>query len=217
MKESPLLSESSRTEKTDDCNTPSLVDYETWSKMEFEQGFLQLRDRDERIIDLTKFYITMILSSGSIAIALLSLKDLVYRYFLVGLLLIMSCVVGEMLVILITAFRSYFVICARQLNAIRGTYTRGIPTSEKGCIVQPTDPSYPPMFNKNSAHFIVILLMTFINAALGVLGIMGLISISPKYIQDRQVSISFIAFVGIFLGTIIYVKWQLQRGDRNAQ
>lgn len=126
MKESPLLSESSRTEKTDDCNTPSLVDYETWLKMEFEQGFLQLRDRDERIIDLTKFYITMILSSGSIAIALLSLKDLVYRYFLVGLLLIMSCVVGEMLVILITAFRSYFVICARQLNAIRGTYTRSL-------------------------------------------------------------------------------------------
>lgn len=192
------------------------LDYEAWLRMEFEQGFIHLRDRDEKMVELTKLYITTVLGSGSIAIALLGWENLSFRLPLVGMLLMASCVLGEMILLSLAAFRTYFVTCARQINAIRRVYSGSIPQGNIECIVQPTDPAYPPMFHATSAHFMVILLMAFLNATLALLGTLGLTSAS-SYLGNYRLVFSAVISITFFILNLVYITRKLRKGDSHAE
>lgn len=48
---------------------------ESWLKTEFEQSFQQMRDRDARIIEIVKFYATVVLGVATAIVALMGLKE----------------------------------------------------------------------------------------------------------------------------------------------
>jgi len=192
------------------------MDCESWLKAEFEQNFLQLRNRDDKIIGLTKFYVTAILSVGSAAIALMGLSNLKHPHIWLGFLLFGTCIVGEILFVWMIAFRKYFVNCARQLNAIRRLYYEFIPVSERYCIVQPIDPSFPPLLNRGSAHIIVMLLMSFLNAIVAALSAYGLTLKMTALTDWQRILICFIGLFVIILVNEVYMRKSLREGDRNV-
>lgn len=158
---------------------------------------------------------TTILSVGSVAIALMGLSNLKHLYIWLSLLLFGTCIVGEILLVWMIAFRKYFVNCARQLNAIRRLYYECIPASERYSIVQPIDPLFPPLLNRSSAHIIVMLLMSFLNAILAALSAYGL-TLKIVLADWQRILVCFIGFSAIILVNEIYMRKSLREGDRNV-
>ena len=143
-----------------------------WLKMEFEQNFIQLRDRDQRLAELLKFHAGLVCSVGTAAVALLGLKGFGQRVELIGMLLVGTGVVGTAVLLCMVAFRRYFVQSARQINAIRQ-----FAASEMGedlarrVLVLSTSPDQPRYWNARSAHTAVLALVAFLNAALSGVGV----------------------------------------------
>jgi len=74
---------------------------------------------------------------------------------------------GEILLVWLVAFRRYFVLAARQLNAIRKHATSCLsPEGKHELVIQSTDPGYPPYWHASSAHAIILVLVSLLNAAL---------------------------------------------------
>ena len=147
-----------------------------WVKAEFDQSYEHLRDRDERIIDLTKFYATLVCSIGAACGGLLSLTTLPHPYGVVGIVLLAAALMGGLVLIWLVAFRRYFVDTARQLNALRGVYTRGIGEPMRGqAVVHRTDGSHPPYWRVSSAHVAALLLVALINSCLAALAVAAIV------------------------------------------
>lgn len=194
-----------------DSNNQTSPDYQPWLKSEFEQNFLQLRSIDDKILGLIKFYVTMIVGLGSAAIAIMGLENLEDPYLLVGLLLLGTSVAGGILLVWMITLRGYFVTCARQLNAIRSLYSEYLPTDKKKHIVQPTDSSYPPLLHKTSSHYVVMVLMIFLNSILALLGTLGLMSCETTIKLWQKAAISATVFVSFILFSLLYVQKKLNK------
>lgn len=150
--------------------------FDAWLRLEFEQNFLHLRDRDEKVLGLVKTYVTLMLGIASVSVTLLGLQRLNDPWPLVGWLLVLASCVGEMLLLWIVAYRGYFVTCARQLNAIRLYYGAAAPANTQSLFIQPLDPRYPPYFHWRSAYAMVFTFMSVVNAAMlgmGAWGVLG--------------------------------------------
>ncbi|GEM_PF-6217856 len=161
MTERGQLTEIGKTEVEDQTNK--------WLLLEFQENFIQLRDRDEHILGMTKFFATLILSVATVIVSLLGLKNFVVSPRWIGLLMITTAVVGEILFLWMVTFRSYFVVSAQQLNAIRQHFVRRMPEELRWVAVQPTSPLYPSVFRWGSSvtaiwTLIVFLVMSLLGA-----------------------------------------------------
>jgi hypothetical protein len=203
-------------ENRNDDNTRHLtLNHESWLKTEFQKNFNHLRDRDSKIIEIVKFYVTVVLGVATASIALMGLKDLSNAFALVGLLLIATCVVGEICLLWIIAFRRYFVTCARQINAIRHLYVENSPPQYRESILQPTDPSLPPMLHTGSAQIIVMIIIIFINAILFALGVLGVTSYMAQIKSEHRILVSVFAFLSIAGLNTIYMRKKLKENKND--
>ena len=176
------------------------IDVDSWLRTEFEQNFIQMRDRDDKIINITKFYITLIAGIISACVALLGLKKLTSPYYWVGLLLIFTSIIGELIFFWIIVFRKYFVKCARQVNSLRGFYSEKLAKYiKKDIIINPTDASYPKLINKKSSHTIIFTIMTFVNSSLIAVGIWGVMSKFISIKNTHKIAISSLSFLIIVI------------------
>lgn len=172
-------------------------EYESWLKLEYEQNFLQLRDRDEKILDLTKFYITVTLGAAGLTATLLGLKEVEVSFLAIGFLLLGTLIAGEIILIWMTAYRRYFVTCANQINAIRKFYSDKIPVENRRVIIQPIDPSYPPLLHKGSSQMLMIYLTSFINAFIASIAAYFIVHNLPSEIAKILIStFSFFFLIG---------------------
>jgi hypothetical protein len=187
---------------------------ESWLKVEFEQNFIQLRDRDDKILGLTKFYVSAMLGVGSVAIGLLGLEKLGHPYTLVGMLLLGACILGEMFFVWMVAFRGYFVECARQINAIRRAYRDSLPAGLSWCVLQPTDPAVPRTLNRRSGHIVVMALMSFVNACLAGIGLFGVTAATKILTARERVGTSAAAFLLVLVVNEAYVRTRFARKIR---
>jgi hypothetical protein len=158
MTEPSRLPEPDETEVSDETNK--------WLLLEFQENFAQLRDRDEHILGMTKFFATLILSVATIIVTLMGLRSLVVSPRWIGLLMMATAVVGEILFLWMLTFRKYFVVCARQLNAIRRLYVGRMPRELRWVAVQPTDIQYPSVFRWGSSVTAIWALMVALVASL---------------------------------------------------
>jgi phosphoglycolate phosphatase-like HAD superfamily hydrolase len=144
--------------------------------MEYEQNFIQLRDRDEQITGMTKFFATLMLSLGSVIVGLLGIRQLNAKVQLVGMLLLATALVGEILFFWLVSFREYFVVCARQLNSLRRRYVELLPADSRVVAVQPTDPRYPKVLHWGSAQmwiWLFMLVLILLSAGAGTILLFG--------------------------------------------
>ncbi len=146
-----------------------------WLRLEFRENFTQLRDRDAQIMGMTKFLATLILSVATVVVGLLGLEQFTGQAKWIGLLLIAASVVGEILFLWIATFREYFVVCARQLNAIRSWYVRRLPLGEQRVAVQPIDSRFPRVFNPRSAQTAIWTMILVLVATTGSIGVASLL------------------------------------------
>jgi phosphoglycolate phosphatase-like HAD superfamily hydrolase len=153
-------------------------DVREFMRMEFQQNFEQLRDRDQHIIGMTKFFATLFLSVATVASGLLGLSifSASQKWSAVGVLLLVTCCIGEMLFLWLVTFREYFVVCARQLNAIRHWYVSQLPLSQRDVAVQPVDCELPQVIHLKSAQFYVWLISLALILTCSTLGMIFLMS-----------------------------------------
>ena len=65
-----------------------------WLRTEFEQNFVHLRDRDARMMELTKFHVGLVCSVLTACVALGGLPTLGHKVPLIGGLCVATSVVG---------------------------------------------------------------------------------------------------------------------------
>lgn len=189
-----------------ETSQPSVVGND-WLRLEFEQNFEHLRDRDEKILSLVKFYTTTVLGVGSVAVALFGLKNLPSPHVWIGTLLVMAAVLGELVFFLLTSLRSYFVTSARQLNAIRNHYAQHVA---REILIQPTDSSYPKRLRFGSAHMFVLAVVALTNAALLLLGAVGIsYSLIPGATLRERLVIAISMAVALLVGNCVFAGFSL--------
>jgi hypothetical protein len=106
------------------------------------------------------------LSVATVVVTLLGIKGIKVSPRWIGLLMVATSVVGEILFLWMVEFRTYFVTCARQLNAIRRRFLWRLPTSQHWVAVQPTELDQPPVFRWGSAVAAIWLLMVLLVVSL---------------------------------------------------
>jgi hypothetical protein len=84
----------------------------------------------------------------------------------IGVLMIATAVVGEILSLWMVTFRTYFVTCAQQLNAIRRLYVQRLPEEQRWVAVQPTRLQYPSAFRWGSSVTAIWTLMVVLVVSL---------------------------------------------------
>ena len=141
-------------------------EFKTWASLEFEQSYVQLRDRDQLILSVVKYYITFIAAIGTVSVSILGLKAFGDKNLLIGALMCGGGILGSILLAWLVALRKYFVSAAQQLNALRGYFVKSLTEDQKReIVVQGTDATYPPTWNASSSHIVVCLLVMIVNAA----------------------------------------------------
>jgi hypothetical protein len=158
MTEHGQLTETGKTEVSDPTDK--------WLLVEFQENFTQLRDRDEHILGMTKFFVTLILSVTTVVVTVMGLENFVVSPKWIGLLMIATAVAGEILFLWMVMFRTYFVTCAQQLNAIRRFFVERLPEEERWVAVQPTELQYPSVFRWGSSVTAIWALMVVLVVSL---------------------------------------------------
>lgn len=135
-----------------------------WVKMEFEQNFNHLRDRDAILLSITKFYMGLLCSFAGFSGVLLGIDSLSYKIEIVGSLFILLSIIGLITLLWICAIRTYFVKSARQLNGIRCYLTQNFSEKDKKkYVVQPLNSNKPANWNIKSFHMHLIIMIAVIN------------------------------------------------------
>ena len=146
-------------------------DFREWAKAEFEQSYVQIRDRDHRAIELTKFYATLVCSIATVCTALLGIPTVQHPLTWVGALLLATAMIGMLVLLWLVGLRRYFVKAARQLNAVRAFLTRHASAETRAAfVVHSTDRKYPPYWHGRSTYVAMLLLLAFINSCLSAAG-----------------------------------------------
>jgi len=145
----------------------STDDFSEWAKAEFEQSYVQIRDRDQRAIELTKFYATLLCSIGAVCATVLGIPNVQPPLTWVGALLLATGVVGVLVLVWLVGLRRYFVKAARQLNAVRAFLTRHASAETMAAfVVHSTDREHPPYWHGRSTYVAMLVLVAFINSCL---------------------------------------------------
>lgn len=147
-------------------STENINKTEEWLMLEFEQNFEQLRDRDDKMLDLFKYYSTGIAAVGATCLTVFEGGKLSNPTLTVGLFLLLISILAELFFFWLATFRTYFVTCARQLNAIRKYYSEPINAANPNLIIQSKSHLYPKLYTAKSAHTIMLVAMTTINCCM---------------------------------------------------
>jgi len=178
--------------------------FREWFKAEFEQNWLHLRDRDQRILDVTKFYTGLVCSVGAACLAILNLGTLEHNITLVGVLLSVTAIVGIPLLVWLMSFRRYFVQAVRQVNALRRcAISRKGDADPADLCVHSTDPGTPRYWRSGSSHMAILALVTFINSSVAATGVGTVVFSTHLMDTGRGVQCvigTFLAFTAVAAG-----------------
>lgn len=193
-------------------NTVSEESIREWMKLEFEQNFIQLRDRDDKIISMTKFFGTFLLSLCSVALGLLGLEEIQVHPAWIGALLLAGAIVGEIVLLWLISFREYFVTCARQLNALRARYVSNLATEKLEIAIQSTNSNYPEFYNPRSAQTAIWWLMLLLVSTIGGVGTYVILrGFSINVTWSILGLVAILSFVVILNVRFAYSRIELQR------
>ena len=171
------------------------IESETWLKSEFEQNIGLIKDYDGKIIDIIKFYFTLLLGIMSVVVAIIKFSGFNDYIYLLGIISLTFSFAGHLLLLWIYKLRSYFVLAARQINAVRKYYREILPDELKEIIIQPTNVKYPGYYHKSSSHIIAMYLIIFFNA-------FAICVSSYIFISPCKICTSTIIILSIIIGII---------------
>ncbi len=136
---------------------------------EYSQCFQQMRHYDNIRLSLIKFAFSFYSAIGTIVFAVYNYSNangMSYstKIFL-DAFLTFTFLVGLIIVSMLTQNRKYFVLVARQVNGIRGTFLSEINRDLRFNFTNllPTNTSEPKKFNPKSTYTLSILLISLIN------------------------------------------------------
>jgi hypothetical protein len=186
---------------------------------EYNQCFSHMRHYDELKLSLAKFAFSFYSAIATVSFALeryfyYELKTRSVDVFL-GLLLVITFLVGLLILVMMVRYRKYFVLVARQVNGIRRYFFAEINhAGEKvqNALHSYTDPEKPIAYNKKSTYLLLAYLFSLINSIALVFACFFILRYFDFLASHPSVSviILFVLFIISLLSELLYLREQLK-------
>lgn len=134
---------------------------------EYQQSFSHMRHYDDIVMSLSRYLLTFFVAIFTASIALYQyLADVPYQNMVMGIISLLSFVVGGLLLVLILRNRYYYTVVARQVNSIRNYFLNNMDLDFSQYNVSYTNPDEPRLWNMLSSYTLLYFIAGFINAVL---------------------------------------------------
>jgi len=138
---------------------------------EYSQCFSHMRHYNDLKLSLAKFAFSFYSAIATVSFAVEryfhhELKARIVDIFLF-LLLVITFLIGLLILVMMTRYRKYFVLVARQVNSIRKYFFSQINHAEEkvpNALHPYTDPQKPTAYNRKSTYLLLTYLFSLINS-----------------------------------------------------
>ena len=181
--------------------------------------FSHMRHYNELKLSLAKFAFSFYSAIATVSFALeryfyYELKTRSVDVFL-GLLLVITFLVGLLILVMMARYRKYFVLVARQVNSIRRYFFAEINRAGKkvpNALHSYTDPEKPIAYNKKSTYLLLTYLFSLINSIALVFACFFILRCFDFLASHPfgSVIILFVLFIISLLSELLYLREQLK-------
>ncbi len=159
-----------------------------------------MRHYDNIVMSLNRYLFTFFAAIFTASIALYQyLANMPYQNMVMGIISILSFVVGGLLLVLILRNRHYYTIVTRQVNSIRNYFLNNMDLDFSQYNVSYTNPDEPRLWNMLSSYALIYFIAGLINALLAGTSYLFL------YAYSKGVTIEEIWLSGVLIAVATFV------------
>ncbi len=167
---------------------------------EYQQSFSHMRHYDSIVLALSRYLLTFFAAIFTASIVLYQyLGNAPYQNLVMGIISLLSFLVGGLLLVFILRNRHYYTIVARQVNSIRNYFLNNMDLDFSQYNVSYTNPDEPKLWNMLSSYTLLYFIVGLMNSAIAGTSYLFLC------MYFRGVTIEEIWLVGVLIAVAVFI------------